>query len=227
MANSKGTCLAHSGIIGPQRKLWAWSVMHTETIFRTLFILTFIAMLVIRVYYQSKVLRDKREIEIKEGRLSLIAGSVAALTAMVFGAEYIFSPGFFSFAYVLPYPDWIRWLGGIVLAGGIVLLGFSHHHLGRSFHSLVVTKEHQALVETGPYRWIRHPIYTAYFLNYVGGGLLSGNWVLTFIPVTMYAILVAIRMKKEEVVMEELFGQDYIEYKERTGRLIPLLKKSK
>ncbi|MGC9349559.1 MAG: methyltransferase family protein, partial [Anaerolineae bacterium] len=172
-----------------------------------------------RIYYQSKALRDK--VEIHEGSISLIAGSIAALTAVVFGLEYIVYPGLFSFAYVLRYPDWLRWLGVTALGGGILLLWLSHHHLGRSFHSLVVSKEDRVLVKTGPYRWIRHPIYTAYLLNYVGGGLLSSNLVLTFVPVTMYAILVGIRMQKEEEMLHGEFGREYSEYMERTGRLLP------
>ena len=199
--------------------------MDREKVFRTLFALAFVAMMAIRITYQSRVLRDKRQIEVREGRLSLIAGSVAALTTIVFGAEYLFFPGFFSFAYVLRYPDWVRWLGGLLLAVGIALLGFSHHHLGRSFHSLVVSKEDQVLVQTGPYRWMRHPIYTAYLMNYLGGGLLAGNLVLTLVPVTMYAILVAARMGKEEAVMRETFGQAYSEYEERTGRLCPRVRR--
>lgn len=199
--------------------------MAKETIFRTLFGLAFIAMLIIRVYYQSRVVRDKRRVEIKEGSLSLVAGAVAALTSVVFGAEYLFSPGTFSFAYVLKYPDWVRWLGALLLAVGIALLGLSHHHLGKSFHSFVVSKEDQVLVQTGPYRWIRHPIYTAYLVNYVGGGLLSGNLVLTIVPVTMYAILVGLRMGEEEDVMRETFGEAYREYADSTGRLCPRVRR--
>jgi protein-S-isoprenylcysteine O-methyltransferase Ste14 len=81
------------------------------------------------------------------------------------------------------------------------------------------------LVETGPYRWIRHPIYLAFLVNYVGGGLLSGNLVLTFVPVTMFAILTLLRMRKEEKLLVDLFGQRYVEYLEHTGRLLPRIKK--
>lgn len=195
--------------------------MNSEIVFRVLFALSFVAMTTIRVYFQSKVLRDKRRVEIKEGSLSLIAGSIAALTTIVFGAEYLLSLGLFSFAYILHFPDWLRWLGVLTLAGGITLLGLSHYHLGRSFHSLVVSKEEHVLVKTGPYRWVRHPIYTAYLMNYIGGGLLSSNWVLTIVPASMYAILVGKRMGKEEEVLEGKFGEDYHEYMERTGRLLP------
>ena len=195
--------------------------MGNENIFRTLFALAFLAMMAIRLYYQSKVLRQEGAIEVREGWLSLVAGGIAALTSIVFGAEYLFSPGLFSFAYVLRYPLWLRWLGALLLAGGITLLGAAHHHLGKSFHSLVVSKEHQVLVTSGPYRWIRHPIYTAYLMNYLGGGLLSSNVVLTIVPVCMDALLVAIRMGREEEVLRERFGWDYVEYAARTGRLVP------
>ena len=195
--------------------------MQLETIFRLLFVLAFIAMMAIRVYYQSQVLRDSGRLEIEEGAPSLIAGSIAALVTIVFGAEYVVSPGFFRFAYVLAYPNWVRWLGALILAGGIMLLWASHHHLGRSFHSLVVSKEDQVLVETGPYRLIRHPIYSAYMMNYVGGGLLAGNLVLTVVPVTLYAVLVCLRMGKEEQVLVAKFERRYVEYMQRTGRLIP------
>jgi protein-S-isoprenylcysteine O-methyltransferase Ste14 len=198
--------------------------MNSEMIFRMLFVLAFIFMTGIRVYYQSKVLHDKGKIEIKEGSLSLIAGSIAALTTIVFGAEYIFFPGTFLFAYLMPYPDWLRWLGAFGLAAEITILWVAHHHLGKCFHSLVVSKENQTLVETGPYRWVRHPIYTAYLMSYIGGGLLSSNLILTIVPVSMYVILVAIRMGKEEAVLVKRFGQEYIEYMKRTGRLVPQVK---
>ena len=198
--------------------------MDKEAIFRALMFLAFIALMCIRFYYQSRIYREKRKVQIREGGLSIIAGVVAALTAIVFGAEYLFSPGTFSFAYVLRYPDWLRWLGALLLFGGIALHAAALHHLGQSFHSLVVAKEQHVLVQSGPYRYIRHPIYAAYLLSYLAGGLLASNWVLTFVPVTADAILAAVRMPQEEEVMEEVFGEQYVEYKNRTGRLLPRLR---
>jgi protein-S-isoprenylcysteine O-methyltransferase Ste14 len=178
-------------------------------------------MLSIRIYFQSKVLREQRKIDYQEGPLSLAAGSVAALVTIVFGAEYIFSPGTLAFAYLIAIPTWLRWIGAITLATGIVLLASAHAHLGKSFHSLIVTKQDQTFIDSGPYQWIRHPIYTAYLLNYVGGGLLAGNWVLTFVPLLMFGLLVAMRMGREEQVLIDQFGEPYIDYIQRTGRLFP------
>jgi len=195
--------------------------MNHKTIFRAFFILAAIALTTIRLYYQSKTCQDKRKVDLQEGRISFITASIAALITVVFGLEYIFSPGFFGFAYLLDYPEWLRWIGAFLLGGGVSLLGISHHHLDRSFYSLVAVKEEQELIETGPYRWIRHPIYTAYLLNYIGGGLLSSNLVLTFVPFVMYAIMVSVRMGQEENILSQLFGERYEEYKGRTGRLMP------
>jgi protein-S-isoprenylcysteine O-methyltransferase Ste14 len=195
--------------------------MQAEIIFRLLFFLSFICMMTIRIYYQSKILRESSAMKIKEGPLSLIAGGIAALTAIIFGAEYLLSPGFFSFAYILPFPTWLRWLGAILLVGGIGLLWAAHHHLGLSFHSLVGVKDEHALVDTGPYKLIRHPIYLAYLANYLGGGLLAGNLVLTVVPVIMFGLLVLMRMGKEEAILIDQFGQRYLDYMQQTSRLLP------
>ena len=200
--------------------------MTPEIVFRILMFISFVFMFGIRIYFQSKVLHDKREINIQENKLSLAAGGIAAITTLVFGAEYVFFRGTFGFTYLLDFPDWLRWLGVIILAAGITLLGLAHYHLGKSFNSLVVTKEEQQLVTSGPYRWIRHPIYTAYLMNYVAGGLLASNLVLTFVPVIFFGLMIINRIPREEAVMREEFGQDYIDLEKRTGRLLPPLKKN-
>jgi len=196
-------------------------MMNNEIIFRVVIFVSFLALTAIRIYYQKQVLADERKIDFKEGPISLAAGSIAALAMIVFGVEYIFFRGAFSFAYPLLFPAWLRWSGVALLAGGILLLQQVHHHLGKSFHSLVVSKEDHQLVQTGPYYYIRHPMYTAYLINYVAAGLIASNIVLAVVPPLMYAILVAIRLKKEEEVMIGEFGEEYIEYKKHTGALLP------
>ena len=74
-------------------------------------LLSFLALLGIRLYYQSRVLKKEEKFEVQENKLSLVAGSIAALTSLTFGAEFIFFPGTFGFTYILQYPDWLRWLG--------------------------------------------------------------------------------------------------------------------
>jgi len=196
-------------------------IITPEWIFRLIFVLATFVMVAVRAVSQSRAVRDQGGVAVHEGPVSLVAGSVAALVSIVFGLEYIVAPGAFAFAYSWAYPVWLRWVGAVVLPGGVALLAWAHRHLGKSFHSLIVTKQDHVFVDTGPYRFIRHPIYLAYLLNYVGGGLLAGNWVLTVVPVAAYAVLVVLRLGQEERVMISRFGDAYEAYMARTGQLVP------
>jgi protein-S-isoprenylcysteine O-methyltransferase Ste14 len=197
--------------------------MTPEIVYRLLMFLAFIALFAIRVHYQRKVLHEERRIQVRENVLSLVSGAVAALTSLIFGAEYIFFRGAFPFTYPLVYPDWLRWLGAGFLAGGIWLLAAAHHYLGKSFHSFVVSKQGHQLVTSGPYRWVRHPIYSAYLLSYLGGGLLASNLVLTFAPLFFFSLMILDRIPREEELMRQEFGEQYQELENRTGRLLPKL----
>jgi protein-S-isoprenylcysteine O-methyltransferase Ste14 len=184
-------------------------------------LLAFIALFAIRIHYQRQVLHGGRRVQVQENTLSLVFGSVAALTSLIFGAEYVFFRGAFRFAYLLEYPDWLRWLGTGCLTGGIWLLAAAHHHLGKSFHSFVVSRQDQQLVTSGPYRWIRHPIYSAYLLSYLGGGLLSSNLVLTVVPLFFFSLMIINRIPREEELMRQEFGEEYQKLESHTGRLLP------
>jgi protein-S-isoprenylcysteine O-methyltransferase Ste14 len=111
-----------------------------------------------------------------------------------------------------------------MLVAGITVLGTAHYHLGLSFSSFVGSKEDHRLVQSGPYRYVRHPIYLAYLLSYFGGGLAAGNWVLAVIPLSCFAITACLRMPKEEEILSKLFGQTYTAYRQRTGRLLPRIR---
>jgi protein-S-isoprenylcysteine O-methyltransferase Ste14 len=195
--------------------------MDQEIIFRISFIMSGVAMFAIRIYYQSKVRGDLRRSEMQDSGPRLIPGSIAALVTLIFSAEYIFFPGTFSWAYSIHFQAWLRYIGLALLFSGISLLWFAHYHLGKSFHSFVILKEDQVLVDGGPYRFIRHPIYTAYFMNYIGGGLLASNWVLAVIPVAFFGLFIALRVDGEEQIMVEKFGDKYVHYMKQTGRFFP------
>jgi protein-S-isoprenylcysteine O-methyltransferase Ste14 len=198
--------------------------MNIETIFRLILLASAILIGAVRVYYQSKISRDATKFAFQEGPVTLIFGSIAALVNIVFGAEYVFSPGTFAFAYTLHFPGVLRWIGVGMLILGIAVLGTAHYHLGLSFSSFVGSKDRHTLVQSGPYRLVRHPIYAAYLLMYLGGGLAAGNWVLAFIPFLCFCISAGIRMPQEERILTGLFGEQYIDYIQRTGRLLPRIR---
>jgi protein-S-isoprenylcysteine O-methyltransferase Ste14 len=197
--------------------------MDSDSIFRILLLLSGVALLTIRLYYQSKILPDRQRTTVTGRSWRLIPGALAALTSIVFSCAFIFFPGALAWSYG-NYPGWLRWFGAIVLAVGLLLLWATHHCLGASFHSFVVRKSGQVLVESGPYRTVRHPIYTALMLSYLGGGLLTSSLVLTFVVGPLFALHVALRIGEEEQAMVAQFGTSYRAYMARTGRFIPPLR---
>ena len=81
-------------------------------------------------------------------------------------------------------------------------------------------REQATLVTTGPYRWIRHPMYTAALTLGVAATLITANAVMAIGGLGMFALLAA-RSRTEERRLIEKFGDAYRDYQRRTGRFLP------
>jgi protein-S-isoprenylcysteine O-methyltransferase Ste14 len=114
----------------------------------------------------------------------------------------------------------VQLVGLAVGLAGTVLLVWASVLLGRLLiHEAAVRQDH-VLIESGPYRFVRHPVYTGYLALLLGSGVASQNVCLLLIwPVSLLGIL--IQAAAEEQLLEQRFGQDYERYVRRTGRLVP------
>jgi protein-S-isoprenylcysteine O-methyltransferase Ste14 len=81
----------------------------------------------------------------------------------------------------------------------------------------------QTLITSGPYQFIRHPIYTAFVLILGSILLISANWFIGLACLGMTVLEVTSRIGFEESLMLEYFGDQYREYMKKTGRLLPRL----
>ena len=126
----------------------------------------------------------------------------------------------------LPLPDAVRLLGIIPAIGHVALLTWAHRALGDNFStSLHIGREHQ-LVTSGPYRWIRHPLYVAGLLAFVAWGLLSANALIGALGIGFGLFIMFVRTPREERMLEDTFGATYRDYMARTGRFLPRLPRS-
>jgi len=80
---------------------------------------------------------------------------------------------------------------------------------------------HDQLCTSGPYRFVRHPIYAGgIFLGSIGVVMIFNSWVILPLPVLMF-VLYSILVRKEEAMMMAVFGEEYKKYAAHTGRLFP------
>jgi protein-S-isoprenylcysteine O-methyltransferase Ste14 len=132
---------------------------------------------------------------------------------------YVFTPWLDGAQIALP--AWARWSGALIAAGGIGLFCWSHLALGANWSGIVELAQGHRLVEEGPYRYVRHPMYSAFFVMGFGLLLLSANWLLGVVHLGAVTGMYRARVDDEEALMSEHFGDAYRAYLARTGRLLP------
>ena len=151
-------------------------------------------------------------------RLRLILG--VPLAGVTVG--YVIRPEILDFAKVLA-PSWVVPLGAGLSAGSIALLIWVQHALGANFNTLLGIRQHNSLVTHGPYRRVRHPMYTVLFLTMLGILLLTRNLLVGGFLLGAFLITIGTRLAQEEAILEEEYGEAYRSYKARTGRFLPRL----
>ena len=111
--------------------------------------------------------------------------------------------------------------GVLCLAIGLWLFFRSHADLGTNWSVTLELRQEHRLITHGVYRTIRHPMYTALLLYSVGHALVIPNWVAGFSNLTAFTLLLGLRLRAEEKMMAEEFGDEYAAYSARTKRLVP------
>jgi protein-S-isoprenylcysteine O-methyltransferase Ste14 len=186
------------------------------------FIAVCLAFIAVRVAYQRLALRTMGRAEFKEGRVAkglriVLAGPLVAVLL-----AYMIRPEGLSWA-ALPLPEWARWAGLAMAWAALPLLWWVHWALGSNFSGLLHVREDHTLVTYGPYRWVRHPMYSVFYLYMGGILLLTANWLIGGLMLAGLTAVIITRLRREEAAMIEKFGDSYRQYMERTGRFLPPL----
>jgi protein-S-isoprenylcysteine O-methyltransferase Ste14 len=195
--------------------------MTNELTFRLSFIAIFILMTIIRLYYHYKAGTFRERVYTQtEGKLVAALRGLLAVPWFIATLIYMIYPQGMIWA-GLSLPTWLRW-SGVVLAGlSVLLLFWVNYALGKNFSTTLVVREDHTLVTHGPYRWVRHPMYTVIVLLIIAFFFLSANWFIGLIGLLIITLVMTVRTPKEEAMMIDKFGNEYRTYMERTGRFLP------
>ena len=193
-----------------------------ENVFRVIVPLLIIAFALHRGYYVRKHGPENNTLKKREeGWISRIAG-ILGIVGFAASIAYVIDPSWLAWA-SLPLPLWLRWTGVGAALLGFTLLQWAQNTLGRNWSDTPRMIREQALVTSGPYRVIRHPIYTAFLLILGSLFFISANWLIGLAWTGMTVLEVASRIAFEEGLMLDYFGDQYLEYRKSTGRLLPRL----
>jgi protein-S-isoprenylcysteine O-methyltransferase Ste14 len=115
----------------------------------------------------------------------------------------------------------LKVVGVIVFAAGLALAAWARVYLGRNWGMPMTRKAEPELVTSGPYRYVRHPIYSGILLGFAGTALATnGYWLIVFAVCLVYFVYSA---RVEEGIMTSAFPSTYPGYRERTKMLIPFV----
>jgi protein-S-isoprenylcysteine O-methyltransferase Ste14 len=159
----------------------------------------------------SKVAAEKRS----ESRASRLVHVVLMQGGMLLELVPITGLGRF-----MPPIVWVMTLGAVVATLGTIVAIWSRRTLGRNWSGKITIKVDHQLIRSGPYRWVRHPIYTGILMMSTGTVLAVGTW-LALLGWAMIGFAYARKMRLEEANLRVAFGADYEVYSRESRLLVP------
>lgn len=197
--------------------------MNSETPFRIIQALLFVGFVAHRAYYTRKYPpRDSDTLEKQAPSLKTQVANLLSVLALLATLVYLFFPQWVAWA-TLPLPGWLRWFGVLLALLGLGLLQWSHYALGQNWSDQPRLLKDQEFITSGPYRWIRHPIYAAFLLILGSTLLITANWLVGGLWILSTSLDISARISFEESRMLAQFGAGYQEYCAHTGALFPRL----
>lgn len=179
--------------------------------------------LVVRVLAQHQaggVFRDQSDGLAREGgRLLALAVRIPALGALI--AMVVWLVGDTPLPGSVDLPPWAHWLALGLAEAGTVLLLWVQQSLGVQLSGTLHLRDDHQLVQIGPYARVRHPMYTAFVLQFTGLGLLVGSLPLLAVLLATQAWTIGWRLPAEEQSLHAQFGDTWTAYRRRTGALTP------
>ena len=195
--------------------------MDIEIFFRIVFIIVLSLTFLISGTYRKRAREDGDVIERRaEGGVILFMRLLFALPLLVVLMLYIFYPQALGWATVA-LPPWLRFLGTAIAGLCLPLILWVFRNIGKNISETVLTKEDHELVTSGPFHWVRHPLYASALLLLFSLSLVAANWFIFLYVLIGSFVFRFVVIPAEERKLIEAFGDEYKTYQSRTGALVP------
>ena len=195
--------------------------MNEETLLRLLIVGIYAVFAAVRIRYRIPAAKRERN-KYEPSRFVLGLLSIGIIAYFITLILYIL---YFSFilSFTIPFPTIIRWISVLVAAIFVPILYWVHSTLDKQYSvDLSIKKDHD-LIEVGPYRKVRHPMYTVFIVFSIAIALITSNLLCI-----LFSLIIALSFpsiaKSEELMLIDAFGDKYRSYMARTGRFFPPLR---
>ncbi|MBC8523859.1 MAG: isoprenylcysteine carboxylmethyltransferase family protein [Chlorobium phaeobacteroides] len=199
--------------------------MHEELPFRIIFVVLYVMGFFMRGYVTSGLKKNCQRILPKAGnmrnssRFRIVFQRSMFFLWIFIVVSYAWYPSWMN-VLKLPFPLWLRYGGAGAGFMAFVLLIATMKSLGRYWSPLPQLMEGHELITSGPYRFVRHPMYAAMMVLFVSFALVTANVLVTIS--SLLAILLTLKWcNKEERMLMDHFGDEYREYMKHSGRFFP------
>lgn len=170
------------------------------------------------LFWLASALKRKKTKQRESGsqRLAYIAPLLIAFVLLYNGrADF----GWMA-TYFVPHTPEVRWAGVAIMAVGVAIAFWARVHLGTNWSGVVTLKEGHELIRSGPYRNIRHPIYTGILVAFLGNVLVNGQ-MRGLIALAIIWASFFIKARREEKFLAQEFGPKFEEHTQHTGMFLP------
>ena len=173
---------------------------------------------VLGLYWLYSALETKRTAVNESSALRVFRLSILAITLMLLLTDWL-RIGPLAWRFV-PDHSKLIWFGVTLTGVGMGLAIWARWNLGRNWSDKVVLKVDHELIRSGPYAYLRHPIYTGVLLAVFGTALVIGEW-RGIAALILLGTNYFVKATREEKILEANFGDAFAEYKRRTGFFLP------
>lgn len=194
--------------------------MSIAVVGKILWVLGVVAWYIIRYPFERRAKRV-RVVSHRRSRIETI-GLASALLGLAIVPGFYVATGMPQAA-DYPARAWAVAVGVVLFAAAMWVFRRTHKELGRNWSITLEIRDQHQLICSGPYAFVRHPMYTSFLLMGLGQAFLLSNWIVGLAGLIGFAILFFLRVDKEERMMLEIFGAQYRAYMDRTKRIIPYL----